>query len=461
MGKTDFADIYCAAKRALGGTPSVKISAYSDAFEDGADFAGLILYHKNDSFAWRHTDGKAAGHRARTFYVIIQRTDKWPKSAFKRAGEGKVHDYLFKNLTGEEYRDKTACCGGFALLPARGEGTVYSSVWLNMSESPAGYSNSWGSDGSKQMCEEEQQVVDFSVKQWKAGGPNTLHRVPGWLDSWLTSRATAGNLSAPSNWVRHTYGSRAFYRQRGDDTSVTLDAPAEGVAEEKADGERWFEERWRALAASARHIAAASNNANKPSRIRWIEGRKLRRVELSELSYRGGWNCDVCCMSQGHSSPLYHDAPRDGEAGGFDVCLGCAAPVIAGRSPPRAPAVAAGGFIRPTVGDRVRLARDVGRSGSEGCLLPGEVGVIVEDDHDSTPYKVRAPDGTTYWYSSASVTRASGGGGGGGVIASTKAKEQMLQMLLGSDEDSLFDELAESDGRPNMASLLAHLLSSD
>jgi hypothetical protein len=29
-------------------------------------------------------------------------------------------------------------------------------------------------------------------------------------------------------------------------------------------------------------------------------------------------------------------------------------------------------------------------------MLAGEVGVIVEDDHDSTPYKVRAPDGTTY-----------------------------------------------------------------
>jgi CHAT domain-containing protein/tetratricopeptide (TPR) repeat protein len=47
--------------------------------------------------------------------------------------------------------------------------------------------------------------------------------------------------------VRHTCGGRAFYRRRGDDASVTLDAPADAVAEEKVDGGRWFEERWRRL----------------------------------------------------------------------------------------------------------------------------------------------------------------------------------------------------------------------
>ena len=56
-------------------------------------------------------------------------------------------------------------------------------------------------------------------------------------------------VAGASGWVRHTHGGRAFYRRRGDDASLTLAAPAEGVVEEKADGERWFEERWRRLAA--------------------------------------------------------------------------------------------------------------------------------------------------------------------------------------------------------------------
>lgn len=33
--------------------------------------------------------------------------------------------------------------------------------------------------------------------------------------------------------------------------------------------------------------------------------------------------CDVCSRSKGGETPLYHAAPRDGESGGFDCCLGC------------------------------------------------------------------------------------------------------------------------------------------
>ena len=31
---------------------------------------------------------------------------------------------------------------------------------------------------------------------------------------------------------------------------------------------------------------------------------------------------------QGQSTPLYHDEAREGEDGGFDVCLACAIPII-------------------------------------------------------------------------------------------------------------------------------------
>jgi ankyrin repeat protein len=53
------------------------------------------------------------------------------------------------------------------------------------------------------------------------------------------------------------------------------------------------------------------------------EGRTLERKEYRALGYHGSWNCDVCRKSKGKQSPLYHDAPRSGEAGGFDICLDC------------------------------------------------------------------------------------------------------------------------------------------
>ena len=51
---------------------------------------------------------------------------------------------------------------------------------------------------------------------------------------------------------------------------------------------------------------------------------------------------------------------------------------------------------RLTDGEYVRLAPGLASGG--GCLKPGKVGRIIVDDHSNLPYKVRAPDGTTFWY---------------------------------------------------------------
>merc|ERR1712007_420542 len=50
---------------------------------------------------------------------------------------------------------------------------------------------------------------------------------------------------------------------------------------------------------------------------------------------------------------------------------------------------------RPTVGSRVCLTRFWRRHGS---LKPGQEGVLLRDDHSHIPYRVRAPNGRTWWY---------------------------------------------------------------
>ena len=55
-------------------------------------------------------------------------------------------------------------------------------------------------------------------------------------------------------------------------------------------------------------------------------GRDLRLVrEYVQLSYQGGWMCDVCEAHCGESVPLYHCSDSvPGREGGFDMCIRCA-----------------------------------------------------------------------------------------------------------------------------------------
>lgn len=69
------------------------------------------------------------------------------------------------------------------------------------------------------------------------------------------------------------------------------------------------------------------------------------------------------------------------------------------------------------MGSRVRLAPGI----LEGPLMPDEVGTVVENDHSSVPYFVRADTGAcsgeTYWYSANDVILADGSGRSGGAIS--------------------------------------------
>eukprot|EP01036_Dinobryon_divergens_P028389 gene28389-37323_t len=163
MGKEEFEQVLSR----LGSNFTCKISYYSDEFNPNARYAGIIIYHMKNELAWK----TAKGHNARGCYVLIQNTDKWPAgSVHDRAGQGRVHDYLYKYITGEDHTTLSACCGGFAV--DKGE-TKYSSAWLNMTtNSSCAYS--WKSDGSKHLCPKERQIVDKAVSEWKQRGKNII-----------------------------------------------------------------------------------------------------------------------------------------------------------------------------------------------------------------------------------------------------------------------------------------------
>ena len=65
MGKDNFPQIYKKAKQERGGKLTVKISTYSDRYSPNENYAGLIIYHKNDQHTWKNTRGRADGHRGR------------------------------------------------------------------------------------------------------------------------------------------------------------------------------------------------------------------------------------------------------------------------------------------------------------------------------------------------------------------------------------------------------------
>lgn len=183
MGKRNFNHIYQAAARDLGQRPAIKLSSFCDTYNTHNNYAGIIIYHTYGQFRWKQRPGQgvAGGYRGRAFYVLILCTDDWPADALKEAGQGRVHDYLYRQYFNMEYRYNQTCCGGFSVLEGS---TKYSSIWLNEQTGKV-KGKSWQSDGGKYLSAREQDLVDIAVQTWKQGGVGKVVQVPSWLNSAL------------------------------------------------------------------------------------------------------------------------------------------------------------------------------------------------------------------------------------------------------------------------------------
>ena len=212
MGKLHFPEIYVNAKQALEGDLQIKLSAYCDPYDPHSNFAGMIIYHTYGRYKWqqRPNQGVAGGYRGRAFYVLIMCTDRWPEAALREAGQGRVHDYLYRQYFDMEYHNKKTCCGSFSVL--RGE-TVYSSIWLNQQEGCVRKLR-WRSDGSKYLSHYEERMVDLAVDEWRTYGANCIVDVPRWLVCLPVLRATIMHRRA------------AWCRQAQERISSASNAPA-------------------------------------------------------------------------------------------------------------------------------------------------------------------------------------------------------------------------------------------
>ena len=169
MGKKNF-DSEIRSRFADGrGNFSCKVSYFSDTYDKSARFAGVIIYHFEDELEWV----TPKGHNAKGCYAVIQDTSKWPDGVIHdRAGQGRVHDYLYKYITDVDFEvgPNAVCCGGFAV--DRGT-TKYSSVFLNDTNN---YSCTypWESDKKKYLSPSEIAIVDKVVREWKSRGKDTV-----------------------------------------------------------------------------------------------------------------------------------------------------------------------------------------------------------------------------------------------------------------------------------------------
>jgi len=201
MGKVDWSVThYQAAQREFGHRPSIKISAASDKWMPGKNYARLVIYAHEGKFNWTNTALFAKAYSGKFAYVRLVCTDIWTDSDFRAAGQGRVHDKIFRETLGLEFREGKFSCGGFAIH----DGVLkYSSIWLNTNACQG--LCVLKSDNSKYLSEPEKLLVNYAVENWKAGNfilkiPDDLHEK---LMTFEMASAPSGSGPIPLEIERH------------------------------------------------------------------------------------------------------------------------------------------------------------------------------------------------------------------------------------------------------------------
>ena len=188
MGKHNFPRIYVEGCRELGTDKmTMKLSTFCSEYDPKKNYAGIAVYHHGGSYKWKNKKGMAKGYNCRGIYILILCTDDWPVGAFKRAGQGLVHDFLYRQMFGVSYSEKMTCCGGFSIMKGH---IKYSSIWLNRQAS-ARTNKHWETDGDKNLSGEEQILVDLAVAEWMRGRKGQIVTIPDTIDAVFRIAALA------------------------------------------------------------------------------------------------------------------------------------------------------------------------------------------------------------------------------------------------------------------------------
>ncbi len=151
---------------------SVKISLLSDPFKPEAydsDYGGVIFWHNNGE--------KNIIGDANVITVIIQDTRKWDPSEFGTAGNGIVHDKLYKDLMGYSIHNEgpavAACYSGFSFIYSRVKQkwvVKFSSAFANSNTVWTEQIRGCDNNSSKMTTYGEAAIIIGSVYQWIRDG---------------------------------------------------------------------------------------------------------------------------------------------------------------------------------------------------------------------------------------------------------------------------------------------------
>jgi len=213
MGKKDFnATLYSKACRAEGSRPTLRVSELSDRYNPNKNFAGIVLWAHDGEFRWSK-DKSNTNYSGRFGYVMIKSTDDWSADDFQRAGQGMVHDKMFRTVLNCAYTDGRSAAGGFAIMHGQ---TKFSSIWLNKQSGSYGALN-WQSDDDKNLSAGEEALVAFAIEDWKRRGPTPYGEALHISDA-LHNKVVGGSSSAGS----HTPRSSSAKVCRSDGWPTTL-----------------------------------------------------------------------------------------------------------------------------------------------------------------------------------------------------------------------------------------------
>ena len=147
------------------------LSCRSDTYEDGREYAGVIIYQYNGKSEWR----TANGTHCKSGNIVIQDTNSHAVKQWKRKEPGVVHGAVYRNAFGESVNNAYVVGESFALR----KGIFDSSEIKTFRNRSSVFNNPKDSehhDNRKRMHEISEHCVKKIVEYWKKAGLSWVNK---------------------------------------------------------------------------------------------------------------------------------------------------------------------------------------------------------------------------------------------------------------------------------------------
>ena len=146
---------------------TMHISCKSDTYEDGQEYAGVIIYQYYGKSEWR----TANGTHCKSGYIVIQNTNSKAVKQWRGKEPGAVHGAVYRNAFGESVNTENVVGEGFSLRKEKSQIKFKnrSSVFNNPKDSEY-------HDKSKTMHEISELCVHKIVEHWKTAGSSWVDK---------------------------------------------------------------------------------------------------------------------------------------------------------------------------------------------------------------------------------------------------------------------------------------------